>query len=71
MMLILNDVFDAFPPNDMNTTLSDRFNAILKEMEALIKNNIHSLSMEPLTNAGYYYCKFQQGSNEFWQSIQD
>ncbi|TNV82727.1 hypothetical protein FGO68_gene13221 [Halteria grandinella] len=71
MILILNDVFDAFPPREMGHTLGDRFTQIMKEMEVLLKNNIHSLSMEPLTNAAYYYCKFQQGSNEFWNAIED
>jgi hypothetical protein len=27
--------------------------------------------METLTNAAYYYCKFQSGSNDFWTIIEN
>jgi hypothetical protein len=71
MIFILNDVFDAFPPQETNEALSKSFSGILENMERHIKNNIHSMSMELLTNAAYYYCKFQSGSNGFWQSVED
>lgn len=28
------------------------------------------LGMETLTNAAYYFCKFQAGSSEFWTGIE-
>lgn len=71
MILNLNDVFDAYNPPKMNQALRDRFISTLTEMEKMFKNNIHSLSMETLTNAAYYYCKFQAGSNDFWDAIEN
>jgi len=39
-------------------------------MEKLLRANASNLGMETLTNAAYYYCKFQTGSDEFWNIIE-
>ena len=58
MILIMNDVFDAFQPPQMTKELQDHFLQTLTEMEKILRTNSQSLSMETLTNAAYYYCKF-------------
>lgn len=58
MILIMNDLFDAFPPQAMSKDLQDHFLGTLAEMEKLLRSNASNLSMETLTNAAYYYCKF-------------
>jgi hypothetical protein len=70
MILILNDIFDAFQPPNMDQALKDKFIGILNEMEKILKNNINSLGMETLTNSAYYFCKFQAGSPDFWNAIE-
>jgi hypothetical protein len=42
----------------------------LETMEKMLRANCSSLGMETLTNAAYYYCKFQVGSDEFWNIIE-
>lgn len=66
MILIMNDVFDAFQPPQMTKELQEQFLQTLADMEKLLRTNSSNLSMETLTNAAYYYCKFQTGSDEFW-----
>lgn len=39
-------------------------------MEKSLKTNIAQLTMETLTNAAYYFCKFQAGSVDFWNLIE-
>jgi len=42
----------------------------LAKLESLIKANISNLSMDSLTNSAYYFCKFQYGDREFWESVE-
>jgi hypothetical protein len=66
----LNDIFDAFPPNQMSTSLKDAFQQTLETLEKILRSNCSSLGMETLTNAAYYYCKFQVGTDDFWNIIE-
>jgi hypothetical protein len=54
----------------MTKELQENFLQTLADMEKLLRTNSSNLSMETLTNAAYYYCKFQTGSDEFWNIIE-
>ena len=54
----------------MTKELQEHFLQTLADMEKLLRTNSSNLSMETLTNAAYYYCKFQTGSDEFWNIIE-
>ena len=58
LILILNDVFDAYQPPAMEDSLKNKFINILEELEKLLRVNSTQLGMETLTNAAYYFCKF-------------
>lgn len=39
-------------------------------MEKLLRANASQLGMETLTNSAYYFCKFQVGTDDFWNVIE-
>jgi hypothetical protein len=54
----------------MTPSLRNQFIGTLEEMEKLLRTNAAQLGMETLTNAAYYYCKFQAGSPDFWTAME-
>jgi len=42
----------------MEQGLRDSFLSIIEQLEKLLRTNAAQLSMETLTNAAYYFCKF-------------
>ena len=54
----------------MNQALQVQFFKSLNEMERLLKVNVSQLGLETLTNAIYYFCKFQAGQQDFWQMLE-
>ncbi|CDW74678.1 UNKNOWN [Stylonychia lemnae] len=70
LILILNDIFDAFPIQEMEDPLIQQFELTLAQLEKLIKSNLSILNMESLTNASYYFCKFQYGDKDFWEMLE-
>ncbi len=42
----------------------------LETLEKIIRSNCSSLGMETLTNSAYYFCKFQVGTDEFWNIME-
>lgn len=55
----------------MEAALKEKFLDVLHQMESLLKSNSVTLGMETLTNAAYYFCKFQVGSPDFWNIIEN
>lgn len=68
-ILLLNDIYDAF-----GRSMDGETRGILKNnldfIEKMIKININQLSPEVFTNALYYFCKFQAGSDELWTALE-
>lgn len=71
LILILNDIFDAFGLAEMDQQLQVQFFRTLNELDKLVKANVTLLGMETISNAVYYFCKFQAGSDDFWQLIEN
>jgi hypothetical protein len=69
-ILILNDIFDAFPPSQTGQKLKETFQMTLETLEKIIRSNCSTLGMETLTNSAYYFCKFQVGTDEFWNIME-
>ena len=67
LILTLKQVEEAFP--DLDGQLLIQFNEAFDFLEKHIKVNINQISLETLTNAIYYFCKFRKGSEPLWNSF--
>ena len=64
---MMSEVYDSHP--NMSDTLRLEFTQMLDHLEKQIKLNIHQVGMETFANSIYYFCKFQHGEKDLWQSL--
>jgi hypothetical protein len=72
VILLTNDIYDSYSKltHQNNGELRGVLLDLLDTIEKYLKLNINTLSMRTLSNAAYYYCKFQRGTGDFWKLLE-